>query len=228
VTFRRVEINGRAAGVEDLSYAAMVNYGHFTVMQVRAGKVRGLKLHLQRLDTATQELFGTNLDRALVREYLRHALRDTLDASVRISIFSRSENADPLVMVTVRAPMNTANTPQRLMTVRYRRELPHIKHVGTFGQIYYARLAEQHGFDDALFVGTDGNISETTIANIGFFEGDTIVWPDSPALEGITMQLVEKSLAKSALSTERSSRIPRESSPSDKSTTKPFRHRPQR
>ena len=34
-------------------------------------------------------------------------------------------------------------------------------------------------------------ISETTIANIGFFDDGGVVWPDAPLLHGITMQLLE-------------------------------------
>jgi hypothetical protein len=49
--------------------------GHFTAIQVRGDAVRGLGLHLSRLDLATRELFGTGLDGELVRGYIRHALR---------------------------------------------------------------------------------------------------------------------------------------------------------
>ena len=42
--------------------------------------------------------------------------------------------------------------------------------VGDFGQAYYGRLAESRGFDDALLTGPDGTISETAMANVGFFE----------------------------------------------------------
>jgi branched-subunit amino acid aminotransferase/4-amino-4-deoxychorismate lyase len=32
------------------------------------------------------------------------------------------------------------------------------------------------------------------MANIGFFEGDAVVWPDAPLLHGVTMQLLEARL----------------------------------
>jgi hypothetical protein len=32
-------------------------YGHFTAMQVRGRRTRGLALHLRRLEAATKELF---------------------------------------------------------------------------------------------------------------------------------------------------------------------------
>lgn len=37
-------------------------YGHFTAMQVRGGRTRGLELHLRRLRDANREAFGAGLD----------------------------------------------------------------------------------------------------------------------------------------------------------------------
>ena len=70
---------------------------------------------------------------------------------------------------------------------------PHIKHLAT-GQAFYSRLACRNGFDDALLTLPDGTISESSIANIGFFDGSSVVWPDAPLLRGITMQLLEHQL----------------------------------
>ena len=42
--------------------------------------------------------------------------------------------------------------------------------------------------------GAAGVISEGAITNIGFFNGDELVWPDAPALRGITMQILERTL----------------------------------
>ena len=50
--------NGLPAQVEDL-LPALVNYGHFTSLQVRDHAVQGLDLHLARLSHATRELFGS-------------------------------------------------------------------------------------------------------------------------------------------------------------------------
>lgn len=43
-------------------------------MQVRGGQVRGLDLHLERLRSASLELFGRALPNDRVRSYLRAAL----------------------------------------------------------------------------------------------------------------------------------------------------------
>ena len=53
-----VHRNGRSATAGELGPLAFAGYAHFTALQVRGGKVRGLDLHLQRLRSASLELFG--------------------------------------------------------------------------------------------------------------------------------------------------------------------------
>ncbi|MEX5633727.1 aminotransferase class IV [Parafrankia sp. FMc2] len=72
-----IEVDGRPADGTGLRDLALSNDGHLTTMQVRAGRVRGLALHLSRLDHANQELYGTPLDAGLVRDRIRHALTAT-------------------------------------------------------------------------------------------------------------------------------------------------------
>jgi len=159
-------------------------------MQVRARRTRGLALHLARLEAANRELFEAELDGRRVRELIRHALRDVEDASVRVYAFESGD--EPTIMVTVKQP-GGVSTPQRLQSVRYQRPEAHLKHLAT-GQGFYSRLARRNGFDDALLTTSDGVISETSIANIGFFDGSGVVWPAAPLLHGITMQLLERNL----------------------------------
>jgi len=122
-------------------------------------------------------------------------------ASLRINVFSRrlhrdrmAEPALPDVMVSVSGPRRVEARPVRLKSFRYERVLPHVKHAGTFGLFHHRRLAQLDGFDDALFVDASGAVSEASIWNIGFFDGNGIVWPDAPSLRGISMQLLQKGL----------------------------------
>src|SRR5262249_26825250 len=69
-----------------------------------------------------------------------------------------------------------------------------IKHASGFGQGYFSGLAAGNGFDEALFVGPDGHVSEGSITNIAFVDGDAIVWPNAPALRGIMMQVLRREL----------------------------------
>lgn len=190
-----IEIDGVPPAPDQL-WATVSAYGHFTAMQVRNGKTRGLALHLRRLEAANREAFGVGLDGARVRALVRHALGDTKegdtrDASVRVYVFEAP--GEPATMVTVKAPAEMA-TPQRLQSAHYQRPDAHIKHVTT-DQGHYRRHAQRNGFDDAILVGPNGVVSESTLANIGFFDGAAVVWPDAPMLHGITMQLLERELA---------------------------------
>ena len=189
-----IEIDGRAVTVAQLGAAAPAGYGHFTAMQVRNGRVRGLGLHLARLDAANKEMFGAALDTAAVAGHIRHALGEqTRDASVRVYVYEAPDG--PAVMVTVRPPGTMAPDVWRLQTVPYQRSLAHIKHIGDFGQGYYSRLAHANGFDEALLTAPDGIICEGSITNIGFSDGTGVLWPEAPALAGITMQILERALA---------------------------------
>ena len=198
----RIEIDGQSATVEQLGAAAPAGYGHFTAMQVRNGRVRGLRLHLARLDAANREMFGAGLEAAAVLGYIRHALGEqTHDASVRVYVYEAP--GGHAVMVTVRPPGTMAPNVWRLQTVPYRRSLAHLKHIGDFGQGYYQRLARRNGFEEALLTGPDGIVCEGSITNIGFFDGSGVLWPDAPALAGITMQILERALAEHGLPSRR-------------------------
>ncbi|MER7009058.1 aminotransferase class IV [Dactylosporangium sp. NPDC000555] len=196
----RVEIDGREPRLEELYHPILANYGHFTAMQVRGGRVRGLEPHLDRLAAATRELFGAELDTGLVRARLAHAIRDVPDAAVRINVYRPDEL---MVVVVVRPPTPAPPAPVSLRSVRYERPAAHLKHVGGFGQRYHGRRAEAEGFDDALLTDHTGAIEESAIANIGFFDGAGVTWPTAPHLPGIAMGLLAPRLPAAGLPSRR-------------------------
>ncbi|MEU1131791.1 aminotransferase class IV family protein [Streptomyces sp. NPDC005900] len=201
---QRIEIDGQPVTAGSLLWPALVTTGHFTAMQVRGGKVRGIGLHLARLDAATRELFGRELDGERVRGVVRHILRDDIDdASVRVYV--HAPDGEPSLMVTVRPPVELPAgqeaRAQSLMSVAYQRPFAHIKHLGGFGQARHGELARGAGFDDALLTGDGGRISEGAVTNIAFFDGTGIVWPDAPHLAGVTMRLLEACLPGAGLPT---------------------------
>ncbi|HDS1578950.1 TPA: aminotransferase class IV family protein [Stenotrophomonas maltophilia] len=194
-----VTCNGRPAQVEDL-LPALVNYGHFTSLQVRGGAVQGLSLHLQRLSLATQELFGSALDIAQVQAWMVQALQQAgqADASLRVTVYSRRfDFRNPLaavpvdVLVALSAPV-ALSTPKRVRSVAWQRELPQIKHVGTFGLFAERRAALAAGFDDVLFVTTGGEVSEGSTWNLAVHDGERLLWPRAPALRGTAEALLKQ------------------------------------
>jgi len=191
----RIEIDGADPSAEQLAAAALDGYGHFTSMQVRSRRVRGLSLHLARLNAAHTEMFGQVLGDDLVVRHIRHAMaaEDVADATVRVLV--RHLDDRPSIMITLRPPGGMPGSPWRLRSVPYRRPGAHLKHLGDFGQAYYQRQVKADGFDEALLTGPDGEICEGSITNVGFSDGEIITWPDAPVLAGITMQLLQQRLS---------------------------------
>ncbi|HTK05822.1 MAG TPA: aminotransferase class IV [Ktedonobacteraceae bacterium] len=200
----RLELNGVPVQVEDFKIFWPANYGHFTVLPVIEGRVRGLTLHLNRLQQNTQILFGCGIDTSRVLAFVRHAIGTTTGPlSVKVNIFLRQawsipakSVGEPDILVTVRAMPDESFSPLRVQSTQYERDLPQVKHVGTFALTYQHRLAQLHGFDDALFTDACGRISEGSVWNVGFFDGQRIIWPSASALPGVAMQLVQAGLIK--------------------------------
>lgn len=194
-----VYCNGHRASADELA-GALVNYGHFTSLQVRGGAVQGLDLHLRRLRQGTEELFGSTLDGTQVQAWMQAALQaeGVADASLRVTVFSRAfDFRQPLqpvpvdVLVAVAPPASAPSSPRRVCSVHYQREQPHLKHVGTFALFQHRRQALQAGFDDALFVDAHGLVSEGTTWNVAFARNGEVVWPQASALRGTHERLLQ-------------------------------------
>ncbi|WP_051452172.1 aminotransferase class IV [Actinospica robiniae] len=200
-----MEIDGESPSADALAEIALESFGHFTAMQVRGGRVRGLGLHLDRLDAANRELFGRPFDGGYVRTLIRQALRGgngrepQPDASVRVIVRGIAATGAVRTIVTVRPPAQVPDRPQRLRSVSYQREIAHIKRPGDFAHAYHLNEVARAGYDDALLTSPTGRISEGGITNIAFFDGTDVLWPDGPSLAGITMQLVAPRLAEQGL-----------------------------
>lgn len=208
-------LNGHDASADDLRPLAIGNYGHFTAMQVRGRAVQGLRYHLDRLQTATRELFASELGEARIREALRDAvLAGPEDGSLRLTVFARSFDyrhalrpVDVDVLVTVSPPTSAEKPPLRAKSYVFTRPVPQIKHVGTFPLFHYRRQALLAGYDDAVFVGPGGELIEGSIWNLGLWDGEQVVWPQGPALRGTQEALLQDGLR--ALGVPQSSRVVR-------------------
>jgi len=197
-------LDGQPATADDLRALALANYGHFTSMQVRGRAVRGLDLHLHRLKSGTRELFDATLDEARIRAAVLAALdgEGVDDASVRVTVYAREfdhahpERPQPInVLVSLSPPREADPKPAWVKTYPFQRPLPQVKHVGTFPLFQHRRQARRDGFDDALFVDAKGRISEGSIWNIGFWDGQQVVWPQAEALRGTEERLLQTGLA---------------------------------
>lgn len=205
-----IYIDGEPATVASLSEAAFNNYAAFTSMQVEGGGVRGLYLHIRRLKDSALELFGAAPSETRLRDRMRAAIDGRQERlSLRVQLFLPSisyrrafPKGEPRVLVRVSEPMPPLRGALRLQVQDYARETPLLKHTATYGLMRAARTAQQAGFDDALFVGSDDLVSEGSIWNIGFIEDQRVVWPKAPKLAGVGQALIERGLEMVGLDSE--------------------------
>jgi branched-subunit amino acid aminotransferase/4-amino-4-deoxychorismate lyase len=183
-----IEVNGHEADDAAVSLLDHEGWGHFTAMQVRRGRTRGLDLHLSRLEAAHHDVYGRALGGEEVRAGIRHALGGRPDASVRAYGYWAG------LIVTVREPQDMPSRPHSMTALHFQRPLARLKHVGSWGQGRFREIALAAGFDEGLLVDEAGIISEGTITNVGFWRDGTVIWPDAPKLEGITMLLLRRQL----------------------------------
>ncbi|MFE5487523.1 aminotransferase class IV family protein [Streptomyces sp. NPDC056527] len=198
-----VHRNGRPATADELAPLAFAGYAHFTAMQVRGGRVRGLDLHLERLRNASVELFGRALPDDRVRTWLRTAARAAGPADVSLVATAYSPSGEftaaaaeeePELLVRTGPAADGPDGPLALAAVTYERYLPGVKHVGEVAKTHALRRAVGDGFDDALFVDRRGRISEGSIWNLAFWDGTSVVWPVAEMLGGTTMAVVRRQL----------------------------------
>ncbi len=184
----RIEVDGQEADEAAVSLLEYEGWGHFTAMQVRGGRARGLDLHLARLEAAHHDVYGRALGGEEVRARIRHALGGQPDASVRVYGYWAG------LIVTVREPQDMPRRPHSMTALHFQRPLARLKHVGSWGQGRFREVALAAGFDEGLLVDETGRISEGTITNVGFWRDSTVTWPDAPKLPGITMLLLRRQL----------------------------------
>jgi branched-subunit amino acid aminotransferase/4-amino-4-deoxychorismate lyase len=187
---------------EELAPLAFSGYAHFTAMQVRGGRTRGLDLHLERLRSASVELFGRALPDDRVRTFLRAALRTgPADLSLTATVYSPAgeftvagPDVEPELLVRTGPAASGPRGPLALAVAEYERVLPAVKHVGEVAKTYFLRQAVSQGFDDAAFVDRRARLSEGSIWNLAFWDGTAVVWPEAEMLDGTTMAVVRRQL----------------------------------
>lgn len=194
--------NGQDADADTLAPLAFAGHAHFTAMQVRDRKIRGLDLHLDRLRSASMQMYGRALPDERIRAYLRSAIAaGPADLSLTATVYSPagefvvpSSDIEPEVLIRTSPAATGPTGPLSLATFDYERPLANVKHVGEVAKTHYLRAAVAQGFDDAAFVDRHGRLSEASIWNLAFWDGEAVVWPIADMLIGTTMGIVRRQL----------------------------------
>lgn len=196
-----LRVDGEPASLADLTHQAVLNYGAYTSFRVEDGGVRGLDLHLARLDASAVELFGEAVGEARLRALMRDAVGAREACWLRVSLFSPELSmreptwrGRPKVMIGAFDPPPPLADGARLQLQTYAREAAHLKHAATFGLMRARRSAREAGFDDALFTDEQGRVSEGSLWNIGFTVDDEVVWPRAPMLAGVAQALLQRGM----------------------------------
>jgi len=154
-------IDGLPAAPDDLAHQALVNYGAYTSFRVEHGAVRGLELHLARLEQAAVELFGESPGEAEFRRLMALGVAGRDACWLRVSLFSPdiahrdpSYVGRPKVMTSVSSAPPPLAQRVRITAMPYEREAPHLKHLATFGLIRARRAARAAGFERVELMAT--------------------------------------------------------------------------
>lgn len=197
-------INAEPVHNPDLLPLAFSGFAHFTAMQVRDRKVKGMDLHLSRLREASISLFDTALPDEKILRSIRLAVGGCQsDMSLTATVYSpegeftaNSMGTEPAILIRTAPPSDGPTGPVRLGVVVHERHMAAIKHVGEGAKTYYLHRAIEQGFDDAAFVDRHGRLSEGTIWNLAFWDGDAVVWPHAEVLAGTMMGMVQRQLTR--------------------------------
>lgn len=196
----------REAQVPALDAGMQFGAGLFETLLAVQGRPHLLGRHLGRLRASCGALglpcpLDDERTAAIIAELLERGGLTEMEARVKIivtpgDLAQHYTHRDPTVIVTaepyVRPPQRI---PWSLMAPRETLASPIAQHKSTSYFAYRLLLhrARAEGFDDAVLLGRDGHVSETTIASLLLFEAGRMIRPSSPdALPGITADVMEE------------------------------------
>jgi branched-subunit amino acid aminotransferase/4-amino-4-deoxychorismate lyase len=203
----QAEVNGEPVALEQALALATAAFGHFSALVVDESRVLGLQLHLDRLVRDCAQVFGATLDPVRVRGLLRRVAEQCdrptmLRATVFDPAFSVARpglsdpDQPPSVLISTRPVAPAGSRPGlRVRSTDFVRQLPRVKHLGSFGQLNERRQAQLAGFDDALFfTGPEpsARVCEGPTWNVALLVGEDLIWPDDHCLPGISRELIRQ------------------------------------
>ena len=165
------------------------NLHHFTAHADRM--IRGCAiLGLPPPGLQALEIAALNEVRAAGLTETRAAVRLTWTAGSGGRGLDRPDDPQPRLVVSA-APSAKPVTPARLVTVAIRRNegspVSRIKSLNYLDNVLARRAARQAGADEALMLNNRGEIAGAAVANLFWFEGDTLLTPslECGVLDGI-------------------------------------------
>lgn len=201
-----VILNQQALTLEtELQSLMLYGCGVYTSFALRQGKVKGLKMHLERLQRDSKFLFGFEPSRADIRANMTQFIAgaEVSDAiAVRITIFakqfslSQPERIEELNILVTGRELNPASPREiKLMRVECDRPFPTYKTTDLLVNLQARRRAREQGYSDALLT-RNGLITEGATWNI-FFVKDSIVYTP-PVRDGLLPGILRRQIIENA------------------------------
>lgn len=194
-------LSGKFVSVDEiLAPLSLYAYGAFTTLKYSPDGLFFLDKHLERLKYNCKELMirypGDEQIIDGIKETINKNACRNKDAIIRVTLFPEHINwhnpqfikdTPSSILVTSRE-MYYLPQNYKLKTVNLTRHMPHLKTVNYTVNLIAKAEAKEAGFNDALFVGRDGNVTEGTAWNIFFIKDGKVYTPptESGLLEGIT------------------------------------------
>lgn len=166
--------------------------GHFTTAKIVAGSVSYLNRHMARLQQASERLKIAKIDYAQLSHLLKQLVEDVTFGVLKVQIsrgkgirgYGKTLDAEPTVFIWVTKTDKKPVTPGSAKLTRVDTSLGHsellsgIKHCNRLEQVLVARELEEKGFIDGLVSDRDGNLIETSKANVFWYSKGQWYTPD--------------------------------------------------
>jgi len=186
-----------AASIPVTDRGFLLGDGFFETMRAHEGKIAWLDAHMERLDFHAEQiefpldLLPATKDVAEIVATLFEQVRRK-DAVVRLTVSRGSgergllppADPDPTILITVSPfePVDPGVGLKLFTAQKVRRNANSvaggIKSINYLDNIAAKQEAHSYRGDDAIILSADGNVAETTAANIFGIKGDTLWTPD--------------------------------------------------
>lgn len=182
-------LNGELHEGSGLSDAILLGDGAFETLRSYEGKLFALTKHLDRLELGLRQISHSDLlpkgyERGAVCSAIEKALKSESfkDGALRVSAFA---DGDVVVSYKEYSPPTGGI---RCLTLPERSDGLHFKTASYSMRLQARRYALSKGFDDAVFVGLDDEVSELSSSNLIALVDGKWITPrlESGALPGIT------------------------------------------
>ena len=213
----KILLNGVEPEDEDLkrilkSEALNFGYSIFETVKVKNSGFGFLREHLDRLNSSFKLL---GIDEKLEFEDIERICRRTVeinefeDGALKILAAKTGKGIDTVVSLRkADYPEEKYEKGFRLLISEVRRNeksvMPKVKSSNYLDNIFEKRKAAEKGYDDILFLNTEGKVAETAIANIFFLKDGNLFTPDTDSgiLNGIVREKILEIAENTGIKTE--------------------------